>query len=44
MQKSSKIWLDTPAILLDFKIWKFSFLISKRINYTIECLELPLHV
>ena len=43
MQKSSKIWLDAPALLLDFKIWKFSFLISKR-NYTTECLELPLYV
>ena len=35
MQKSSKIWLDAPALLLDFKIWKFSFLISKR-NYKIR--------
>lgn len=43
MQKSSKIWLDAPALFLDFKIWKFSFLISKQ-NYKIECLELPLHV
>lgn len=43
MQKSSKIYLNAPALLLDFKIWKFSFLISKR-NYTTECLELPLYV
>ena len=44
MQKSSKIWLDAPALLLDFNIWKFSFLISKR-NYKIDqCLEFPLHV
>lgn len=45
MQKSSKIWLDAPewALLLDFKIWKFSFLISKH-NYTTECLEFPLYV
>lgn len=43
MQKSSKSWLDAPALLLDFKIWKFSFLISKW-NYKIEYLELPLHV
>ena len=44
MQKSSKIYLNAPALLLDFKIWKFSFLISKR-NYKIDqCLEFPLHV
>ena len=43
MQKSSKIYLNAPALLLDFKIWKFSFLISKR-NYKTECLELPLYV
>lgn len=40
MQKSSKIWLDAPALLLDFKIWKFSFLISNRIfRITTTCIK-----